>query len=82
MTLTEVQKLRDKFGDNFVSIRLTNDRHLKGVLTDAFKGHKTHHKFPNQAYFYISRVDISGNPTESYACEEIISISKLDLPEH
>lgn len=78
MTLQEVLNAIGQFGNNFVQITLTNDRTIRGILQNAYEGHPQDPRGYTEPYFFVVRIDLTGNPTEKYNCEEALGIAQIN----
>jgi hypothetical protein len=77
MTLQEILTAIEEFGNDFVSVTLTENRIIRCVLRDAYPGHPQDPRGYIEPYFFVDRIDTNPNRTEKYNCAEALEITRI-----
>ena len=77
MTLQEIQTAIEEYGNNFVTVSLTENRIIRCALKDANFAYPNDPRGYTEPYFHVVRIDLDRNPIEKYNCSEAIEIIPL-----
>lgn len=76
MTLELVNKAIQEYGNNLVTITLSNNQEIRGILQEAFLGYPHDPRGYTEPYLFVVRVDANSNNPVKINCSEIKSIKE------